>query len=165
MKTIEKPIITVSAKIDAPVKKVWDLWTDPKHIIHWSYASDDWHSPRATNDLRVGGKFSCRMEAKDGSEGFDFGGVYTRIEYLKTIDSILGDDRMVHTVFQSVGNSTTLSESFEAENTNPVEMQHEGWQAILNNFKKYVEKHNEKNILHLRNNVNKGGKQNLSAHA
>jgi uncharacterized protein YndB with AHSA1/START domain len=165
MKTTDKPIITVAVKINAPVKEVWDLWTDPRHIIHWNYASDDWHTPRATNDLRVGGKFSCRMEAKDGSQGFDFGGKYTRIEYLKSIDSILGDDRTIHTVFQSVGNSTTINESFEAEQTNPTEMQRSGWQAILNNFKKYVEKSENTDTLHLRNTINKGGKQNLGTNA
>jgi uncharacterized protein YndB with AHSA1/START domain len=140
MKITEKTVIIVTVKINAPVKNVWDLWTDPKHIIHWNFASDDWHTARATNDLRVGGKFSCRMEAKDGSQGFDFGGVYTRIEYLKSIDSTLGDDRTVRTVFHPSGNSTTINEAFEAEQTNPIEMQRAGWQAILNNFKKYVEK-------------------------
>lgn len=151
MKTTEKQIITVTVKINAPVNEVWDRWTDPQHIIHWNFASDDWHTPRATNDLSVGGKFSYRMEAKDISQGFDFGGVYTRVEYLKRIESALGDSRTVHTVFNSTGNLTTISELFEAEKTNPIEMQRNGWQAILNNFKKYVEKTEKTNNTHLRN--------------
>jgi len=135
----EKTIITVEAKINAPVEKVWNLWTDPEHIIHWNNASDDWHTPKAENDLRVGGKFLSRMEARDGSSGFDFTGKYNKIELHKYIDYTIGDGRKVRITFDSVGNGTKVSESFEAEQTNPVEMQHTGWQAILDNFKNYAE--------------------------
>jgi uncharacterized protein YndB with AHSA1/START domain len=131
--------ITVSAIIDAPVKKVWKYWADPKHIIHWNNASPDWHTPRAENDLRVGGRFLSRMEARDGSIGFDFSGKYTKIEQQKLIELTLGDDRKVQVRFDANGNKTTVTEVFEAEHENPVELQQAGWQAILDNFKKYVE--------------------------
>jgi uncharacterized protein YndB with AHSA1/START domain len=139
MSPIEKTLITVSVKINAPVEKVWDFWTDPKHIILWYHASEDWHAPRAENDLRVGGKFSFRMEAKDGSFGFDFSGKYNKVELYRSIDYLIADGRKVFITFDSTGNSTKVTESFESELTHPVELQHDGWQAILNNFKKYVE--------------------------
>lgn len=135
----EKTIITVEAKINAQVEKVWNLWTDPKHIIHWNNASEDWHTPKAENDLRVGGKFLSRMEARDGSSGFDFTGKYNKIELYNSIDYTIGDGRKVHITFDYVGNGTKVSESFEAEQTNTIEMQHAGWQAILDNFKHYAE--------------------------
>jgi len=140
MKTSVKPIITVEADILASVEKVWDLYTNPQHIVKWNNASDDWHTPRAENDLRTGGRFLSRMEARDGSSGFDFTGVYTDVRPLKQINYTMDDDRKVEASFVSGGNETTLRISFEAEQTNPVEMQKEGWQSILNNFKKYVEK-------------------------
>jgi uncharacterized protein YndB with AHSA1/START domain len=136
---MEKTIITVENTIDAPVEKVWELWTKPEHITKWNNASDDWHSPRAENDLRVGGSFSARMEAKDGSMGFDFGGIYDAVRKNEYIEYTLGDGRKVTISFSPVGNSTKLVESFEAENTHSVEMQQFGWQAILDNFKKYSE--------------------------
>ena len=131
--------ITVSAIIDAPVNKVWKYWTDPKHIINWNNASPDWHTPRAENDLRAGGKFLSRMEARDGSMGFDFEGKYLKVEPQKLIEYILGDDRKINVHFDSDGDHTTVTEIFDAEHENPVEMQQTGWQAILDNFKKYVE--------------------------
>jgi len=131
--------ITVSAIIDAPVKKVWKCWTDTKHIIHWNNASPDWHTPRAENDLRAGGKFLSRMEARDGSIGFDFSGKYTKVEQQKLIELTLDDDRKVQLRFDANGNKTTVTEVFEAEHENTVELQQTGWQAILDNFKKYVE--------------------------
>ncbi len=139
MTTIEKTIITVEAIINAPVEKVWKLWTDPKHIIHWNNASDDWHTIKAENDLRVGGKFLSRMEAKDSSSGFDFTGEYGRIDHLKQIKYAIDDGRIVQITFVSNGNKTILTESFEAEQMNPIEIQHAGWQAILNNFKNYAD--------------------------
>lgn len=139
METTDKTLITVEADVHAPVEKVWKLWTEPKHITKWNQASEDWHSPRAENDLRVGGTFASRMEAKDGSAGFDFEGVYDAIETHKHIAYTLGDGRKVKIHFDSRGNSTKVTESFEAESTHPVEMQKNGWQAILDNFKKYVE--------------------------
>ena len=140
MKTPTKTIITVEADIRASVEKVWDRYTNPQHIVKWNNASDDWHTPRAENDLRTGGRFLSRMEARDGSSGFDFTGVYTDVRPLKQINYTMDDDRKVEASFVSGGNETTLRISFEAEQTNPVEMQKEGWQSILNNFKKYVEK-------------------------
>ncbi len=132
-------IITVNASVEAPVDKVWELWTTPEHIKNWNRATDDWHTTRAENDLRPGGKFVSRMEAKDGSMGFDFGGTYDAIDAKKLISYTLDDGRKVEINFSSEGNKTEIMESFEAENTNPVEMQQAGWQAILNQFKKYAE--------------------------
>jgi uncharacterized protein YndB with AHSA1/START domain len=131
--------ITVESTIQAPVEKVWKYWTQPEHIINWSFASDDWHTPAAENDLRPGGKFSSTMAAKDGSMSFDFAGVYTKIEEHKVIEYTMGDGRTASILFSSDGDTTTIVETFEAETENSVEMQQFGWQAILNNFKKYTE--------------------------
>ena len=139
METAAKTAITIETTINAPVEKVWKFWTLPEHITKWNSASDDWHTPKAENDLRVGGKFAARMEAKDGSFGFDFGGVYDAVKTNELIEYTLGDGRKVAVHFTPNGNETKLSETFEAENTNSIEMQRSGWQAILNNFKKYVE--------------------------
>jgi uncharacterized protein YndB with AHSA1/START domain len=135
----DKTAITVETTVKAPVEKVWEHWTKPEHIIHWNNASDDWHSPKAENDLRTGGKFLYRMEAKDGSFGFDFGGVYDEIKTNELIAYTIGDGRKVKITFSGNGNETKVTETFEAENTNPLEMQKGGWQAILDNFKKYSE--------------------------
>jgi uncharacterized protein YndB with AHSA1/START domain len=131
--------ITVENTVNAPVEKVWNCWTAPEHITKWNFASDDWHSPKAENDLRAGGKFSARMEAKDGSMGFDFGGVYDEVKPNELIEYTLGDDRKVVVRFTANGNETKVVETFDAEQTNSVELQKGGWQAILDNFKKYVE--------------------------
>ena len=134
-----KTQITVEAVINAPVEKVWEYWSKPEHITKWCNASPDWHVPKAENDLRVGGNFSTRMEAKDGSFGFDFSGIYNTVKTNQLIAYTTGDDRKVIIHFSSDGNTTTVTETFEAENQNPVEMQKGGWQAILYNFKKHVE--------------------------
>jgi uncharacterized protein YndB with AHSA1/START domain len=139
METANKTIITVEATINAPVDKVWQNWTGPEHITKWNNASDDWHTTRSENDLRVGGKFLSRMEAKDGSVGFDFGGTYDAVKENEYIEYIMGDGRKVKTWFTANGNSTEVVESFEAENTHSLEMQKGGWQAILDSFKKYTE--------------------------
>jgi len=139
METIEKTMITVEQIINAPVEKVWDYWTKPEHITKWCNASDDWHTPRAENDVRPGGSFVSRMEAKDGSMGFDFGGVYDDVKNHDYMAYTLGDGPKVKINFSANGNSTKVVESFEAENTHPEEMQRSGWQAILDNFKKYTE--------------------------
>ena len=139
METLNKTLITVENTINAPIEKVWEYWTKPEHITKWSNASDDWHTPRAENDLRVGGTFSSRMEARDGSMGFDFGGVYDDVRNNEYIEYTLGDGRKVKVIFSGNGNTTKVTESFEAEDTNSIEMQRGGWQAILNNFKKYAE--------------------------
>ena len=134
-------VITVEAVVNAPIEKVWKLWSTPEHICKWNSASPDWHTPKATNDLRTGGTFTSRMEAKDGSMGFDFGGTYTEVVTNKTINYTMGDGRKAWNNFQSSGNSTTVTTKFEAENQNPVELQQGGWQAILNSFKTYAESH------------------------
>jgi uncharacterized protein YndB with AHSA1/START domain len=139
METQEKTVITVENTINAPVEKVWEFWTKPEHIIKWCNASDDWHTPRAENDLKVGGKFASRMEAKDGSMGFDFGGVYDAVRTNEYIEYTMSDDRKVKINFSAQENKTKVVESFEAENTHSIEMQQGGWQAILDNFKKYTE--------------------------
>jgi uncharacterized protein YndB with AHSA1/START domain len=136
----EKTTITVQTAINAPVEKVWKLWTTPEHIIKWNNASVDWHTTRAENDLQAGGKFLCRMEAKDGSSGFDFVGTYDEIKTNESIAYTIEDKRKVKVTFAKNSDvQTTVVETFEAEGTNPFEMQRAGWQAILDNFKKYVE--------------------------
>jgi uncharacterized protein YndB with AHSA1/START domain len=131
--------ITVTAVIKLPVEKVWELWTQPQHIMNWNFASDDWQTSRAENDLRVGGKFLSHMEAKDGSFGFDFSGEYNSILPHKFIGYILDDNRSVGIIFAPKGNETEVVESFDPENVHPAELQKAGWQSILNNFKKYAE--------------------------
>ena len=132
-------MITIETTINVPVKKVWEYWTKPEHIIKWNAASDDWHTTRAENDLRAGGKFSSRMEAKDGSMGFDFHGVYDVVNENTFIESTLGDGRKTKVTFTSNADSTDVSESFDPEDVNPIDMQRTGWQNILDNFKKYTE--------------------------
>ncbi len=131
--------ITVSTTVNVPVEKAWHIWGSPEHITQWNSASPDWHTPRAENDLRTGGKFSSRMEAKDGSFGFDFGGVYDEVIDHQLIRYTMGDGRQVHVQFAGNGNQTTITETFDAESQNPVEMQRGGWQAIMDNYKKYAE--------------------------
>lgn len=135
----EKTFITVEASIHAPMEKVWKFWTLPEHITKWNNASDEWHTPRAENDLQMGGKFLSRMEAKDGSFGFDFYGVYDEVKINELIAYTLGDGRKVKIDFTSSGAETKVKELFEAETENTIELQKGGWQAILNNFKKYAE--------------------------
>lgn len=139
MGTSNQATITVETIVHSPIESVWKYWTEPKHITQWSFASDDWHTPFAENDLRAGGKFVSRMEAKDGSMGFDFGGVYDEVSINESISYTLGDGRKVSITFVGQDNDTKIIESFEAEETNAIEMQQAGWQAILDNFKKYVE--------------------------
>jgi len=134
-----KSLITVQAIIDAPIEMVWKNWTTPTDIINWNSASEDWHTTKAENDLRIGGKFFSRMEAKGGSEGFDFVGVYDNVKTNELIEYTLGDDRKVKISFTSESGKTKVIETFEAENENSLELQFGGWQAILDNFKKYTE--------------------------
>jgi uncharacterized protein YndB with AHSA1/START domain len=141
METANKQKITVETTVHAPVEKVWEYWSAPEHITKWNNASSDWHSPRSENDLRTGGKFSTRMEAKDGSMGFDFGGVYDDVRINELIDFTMGDGRKVTVSFAGEGDETKIVETFEAEDTHSIEMQRGGWQAILDNFKKYTETH------------------------
>lgn len=138
---MEKTKITIQTSISAPIEKVWLYWNSPEHLMQWNAASDDWHTPMAKNDFKVGGKSLCRMEAKDGSFGFDFEWTYTQIDVHKKIAYTLSDDRKVEVNFEVIDDVVNLTQIFEAENQNPPEMQQMGWQAILNNFKKYVESH------------------------
>jgi uncharacterized protein YndB with AHSA1/START domain len=130
--------ITVEAIVQAPVSKVWSVYTTPDDIKLWNTASDDWHTTESTVDLRVGGAFTSRMEAKDGSFGFDFAGIYTKIVPDELIEYSFGD-RHGAVEFLKGANGVTVRVTFDAESENPVEQQREGWQAILNNFAKYVE--------------------------
>jgi len=139
METQEKTVITIENTVNKPVEKVWEYWSKPEHIKQWNNASDDWHTTRAENDLRPGGSFLSRMEAKDGSFGFDFGGVYDDVRKNEYIEYTMGDGRKVKNNFTSQGDKTKLVINFEAETENSIEMQRGGWQAILDNFKKYTE--------------------------
>ena len=139
MTTTVKNKITVEATVKAPAEKVWKHWNSPESIKQWNSASDDWHTPRAENDLRPGGTFSSRMEAKDGSFGFDFSGIYDEVRTNELITYTMGDGRKVQVTFTEKGGETKVSETFEAESINPLDMQRGGWQAILDNFKKFVE--------------------------
>lgn len=139
METSTRTPITVSAVINAPIAKVWNAWNEPAHITQWCQASPDWHAPYAENDLRKDGKFKTTMAAKDGSYSFDFGGVYSEVEPHQLIAYAMEDGRKVKIVFEDLGISTKVTETFDPEETNPIEMQQGGWQAILDSFKKYTE--------------------------
>jgi uncharacterized protein YndB with AHSA1/START domain len=141
MQTTTRSTITVKASIQAPLPKVWELWTEPAHIIHWNNASPDWCTPRAENDLRPGGKFLYRMEARDGSFGFDFWGVYDTVRKGELIAYTLGDNRKVSIHFSADGPMTRITQTFEPESQNALELQETGWQAILDNFRAYTESH------------------------
>lgn len=131
--------VTVSTTVQAPAVNVWQFWTSPQHITQWCFAIDTWHTPKAENDVRPGGKFISRMEAKDGSVGFDLEGVYEEVIENKLITYTMADSRKVKIVFSDEHGSTHITETFDPETMNPIEMQQAGWQAILDNFKKYVE--------------------------
>jgi len=132
-------LITVQANIQAPVEKVWKYFTNPLHIVNWNFAMSEWHCPSATNQLEVGGEFHYTMAARDNSMSFDFWGTYQKIEKEKNIDILLGDGRSMLVTFEMTDATTIITEKFEPENENPVEMQQTGWQMILDNFKSYVE--------------------------
>ena len=132
-------LITVQSNIHAPVEKVWGFFTNPQHIINWNFAIPEWHCPSATNQLEVGGEFHYTMAARDNSMSFDFWGTYQKIEKEKNIEILLGDGRSMLVTFEMTDATTIITEKFEPENENPVEMQQTGWQMILDNFKRYVE--------------------------
>ncbi|MFV8325962.1 SRPBCC family protein [Flavobacterium sp. ZS1P14] len=134
-----KTLITVETIINAPIGTVWEKWTNPEDIVNWNNASDDWHTTRAENDLKAGGKFLSRMEAKDGSVGFDFSGTYDTVKSNELIEYTADDNRKVKIQFCNDNDKTKIIEIFEAENENPIAMQQSGWQSILDNFKKYTE--------------------------
>jgi|SRR5687767_4154251 len=131
--------ITVETTVNAKLEKVWKAWNNPADIKQWNSAQDDWHTTRSAVDLREGGQFSARMEAKDGSAGFDFEGTYTRVVPNKTIEYRMADGREVKVEFIERGNSVVVKETFDAESENPHELQRQGWQAILDNFRHHVE--------------------------
>jgi uncharacterized protein YndB with AHSA1/START domain len=132
-------MINVSTEINATIEKVWEFWNNPIHVQNWYFAGDDWHCPNAENNLQVGKRFNYRMEAKDGSFGFDFEGKYTKIKEFELIEYTLEDDRTVSISFVKEENSVIVKEKFDPETENTIELQQQGWQMILNNFKKYVE--------------------------
>jgi len=132
-------MLTVKATIEAPIQKVWDYWTTATHVKNWNYAIAEWHCPEATNHLTVGGEFHYTMAAKDNSMSFDFWGTYQKIEAEKFIDIVLGDGRKMQVSFAATETGTIVTEQFEPEEQNPIEMQEAGWQMILNHFKQYVE--------------------------
>ncbi|ANC77291.1 polyketide cyclase [Fictibacillus phosphorivorans] len=142
METSNKVMITVETTVHKPIAEVWKYWTEPQHITGWSFASDEWHAPKAENDLREGGRFLTRMEAKDGSFGFDFSGAYDEVKTNEYIAYTLDDGRKVTITFVGLENETRIVETFEAEASNPVEMQEAGWQAFMDNFKRYSETQN-----------------------
>ena len=131
--------ITVRVTAKAVAKKVWEVWSEPGHIVNWNTPSEDWHTPNAKNDLRVGGKFLSRMEARDGSLGFDFGGTYDEVVPQERIAYTLDDGRKVEVDFKELDGQTEIVSTFEAETQNTIELQRNGWQAILDSFKDYVE--------------------------
>ena len=134
--------ITIKTEVNAVLDKVWDYYNNPEHVQQWNAAHESWHCPKAENDLREGGRFSYRMEARDGSFGFDFGGVYTSVQPGKSFTYTMDDERKVSVSFVPEGDSTTgIVVVFDPESQNPVEMQEQGWQAILDNFKNYAEMH------------------------
>lgn len=131
--------ITVSTTVRAHIETVWKCWNDPSDVMGWCHADDSWHAPYAENDLRVDGKLRTTMAAKDGSMSFDFEGVYTSVEPWKSLAYVMADGRRVSVSFAMEGEETTIVETFDAESEHPEEMQRAGWQAILDNFKAYVE--------------------------
>jgi uncharacterized protein YndB with AHSA1/START domain len=131
--------VTIETTVSANTKKVWDYWNKPEHITKWNFAADDWHCPKAENDLRVGGRLKSRMEAKDGSFGFDFEATYDEVIDQKKITYTMLDGRRATTDFENLNGNTKIITIFDAENENPVEMQRSGWLSILDNFKRYVE--------------------------
>lgn len=143
-----KTAITVEATVNAPIEKVWKWWTGPEHLTQWNQASDDWHTPYAENDLRPGGKILCRMEAKDGSMGFDFEAVNQVVDEHRRIEYVIADGRRVEITFEANGDQTHITETFEAENMHAHELQQAGWQAILNSFKNYAETYSQPGRIH-----------------
>jgi uncharacterized protein YndB with AHSA1/START domain len=132
-------LITISTVVHAPLERAWRAWTQPEHITQWTFASDDWECPEASNDLRVGGLFATTMRAKDRSVEFVFGGEHTDVQPHQRIESMMGDGRYM-VVFEAIsGSETKVTESFEPESENPREMQQGGWQAILENYRKHTE--------------------------
>jgi len=132
--------VTIQTEINKPINQVWDFFNNPKHIVNWNFAHESWECPSASNDLKVGGKLDVRMQARDGSFGFDLIGIYDDVIENKLIKYHFEDDRNIEVIFEKLSDDKTkVTENFDPENQNPVEFQKDGWQAILDNFKKYSE--------------------------
>jgi uncharacterized protein YndB with AHSA1/START domain len=136
---MDQKAITVRTSVNAPIEKVWECWNKPEHITRWAFASDDWEARAAENDVQVGGKFKTVMAAKDRSASFDFAGTYTAVREHELIEYDMDDGRHVKVVFEETPEGVRVTETFDPENENPEEVQRNGWQAILQNFTKYVE--------------------------
>jgi uncharacterized protein YndB with AHSA1/START domain len=136
---METTKITIEATINAEKNKVWEYWTKPEHITKWNFADPSWHCPSAENELKAGGKYRAKMEAKDGSFGFDFEAIYDEVINKQKITYTMTDGRQAVTTFENIDGATKVTTIFDADSSNSKEMQQQGWQAILNNFKKYVE--------------------------
>jgi uncharacterized protein YndB with AHSA1/START domain len=134
-----KPKITVETTVAATIDKAWKYWTSPEHITKWNFASEDWHCPNAENEVKTGGRFKSTMASKDGKMSFDFEGIYDEVLDKKKIAYSLEDGRQVSVVFLDLNGMTKITETFDAEDVNSVELQKSGWQSILDNFKKHVE--------------------------
>jgi uncharacterized protein YndB with AHSA1/START domain len=131
--------LTITATVHSNIEKAWDFYTNPEHIVKWNFANDEWQCPSASNDLRPGGKYAARMEAKDGSFGFDFEAIYDEVEIGKMFKYTMADNRSVVTTFTQQGEEVIITTIFDAETENPIEMQQAGWQAILDNFARKIE--------------------------
>jgi uncharacterized protein YndB with AHSA1/START domain len=131
--------ITIETVVNASLARVWEAWNTPEDIKRWNAAQDDWHTTQSSVDLREGGRFMSRMEAKDGSMGFDFEGTYTRVVPQRAIEYRMGDGREVQTEFVEQADGVLVRSTFDTESENPAEMQRAGWQAILDNFRRYAE--------------------------
>ena len=139
MKTSDITTVTVETTVNESIDRVWKIWSDPEHIMQWNSASADWYTPHAENDLRTGGRFLSRMSSRDGTVAFDFSGTYDIVEFHKRIKYTMDDNRKVEVLFTTEEDKTRITETFEAENENSIELQKNGWQAILENFRKHVE--------------------------
>jgi uncharacterized protein YndB with AHSA1/START domain len=132
-------LIMVSSIVNAPINKIWQYWNQPVHVVEWNFASDDWYCPKADNHLIIKGEFHYTVASKDDSVSFDFWGTYTKIEFEKLIEILLGDGRAMTVCFEELSEGTKVTESFEPESENSLSLQKMGWQSILDNFKKYAE--------------------------
>jgi uncharacterized protein YndB with AHSA1/START domain len=154
MRTFNQNTVTVETTVAVPIDKTWKYWTDPQHIMQWYHASDDWHVPFAENDLQVDGRFKTTMAARDDSYKFDFEGTYTRINEHHSIEFTLSDGRKVYIFFIPEGHQTRIEETFETEDLHSAELQREGWQAILDNFKDHAEKSWKSSVFHFETWIN-----------
>jgi uncharacterized protein YndB with AHSA1/START domain len=135
----DKNVVRVSVNVNVPLKLAWEIFAEPDHIVNWNFATEEWHCPSATNDLRLNGSFSWRMEARDGSMGFDYAGKYNTVAEFEHIELSLDDGRKVWITFSEHDDQVEVAETFEIEDENAAEMQKIGWQNILNNYRSYAE--------------------------